>query len=71
MKQLTVLFLLCVFVAGLMAGCSGVADDSATRWRRYKQIWDNDSRQFVDDWDTLWLMDRNVRLSEYHSRIGK
>ena len=71
MRRVTILSLLCVFLAGLIAGCSGVADDSGTRWRRYKQITADHSRQFVDDWDTLWLMDHNLRLSEYHTRIGK
>lgn len=67
MKSLFVLIVLCVAV--WLGGCGpGLADTEHQRKLRHKHIADVGSRQFVDDWDHFWLMDRPSRLTYWHVR---
>jgi hypothetical protein len=68
--------LLCT-LAVLFSGCGqptqpgkvvGVADTSAERQARIKDVRNIGWRQFVDDWDAFWLQDKDTRLSEYPIR---
>ncbi|MBI5724317.1 MAG: hypothetical protein HZA50_10200 [Planctomycetes bacterium] len=65
MKNLILTLALCM--AGLLGGC-GLVDTYQQRERRYAVVTDQDFRQMIDDWDCLWLYDRNMRLTEYHPR---
>jgi len=58
--------------AALVTGCApGVIDTAPERNRRVAQISDMTNRQFVDDWDFVWLYDRNVTLTRWHPYIGR
>jgi hypothetical protein len=53
----------------LSAGCGpGVVKTSAERMNTYRQTLDLDMRQLADDWDTLWLADRQYRLTRWQTR---
>lgn len=55
--------------ATLLAGCTrGVAYTGQERWNNAIQAYDMDGRQIVDDWDTLWLQDRQYRLTKWQTR---
>ncbi|MFP4105771.1 MAG: hypothetical protein ACLFVU_06720 [Phycisphaerae bacterium] len=68
MKKLLMGFVLAL--VGLSAGCSGMVDTPAERERRFSQINELNQRMIVDDWDYLWLQDRNSRLNEWHVHVG-
>ena len=53
----------------LTSGCGdGVALTRRERQERDRQIFENDMRQIVDDWDTFWLNDSPTRLSRWRIR---
>ncbi len=53
----------------LIAGCGpGVVKTVAERQNAYKETFQTDMRQLVDDWDTLWLADRQYRLTRWQMR---
>ena len=62
------LFIL-VALVGLAAvsGC-GVTRSSAEIRNIAKQSIDMDMRQMVDDWNMLWLIDHQSRLTRWHTR---
>jgi len=64
------LILLILCVAFIIGGC-GLTDSTQQRHRRMLQITNLQSRMLMDDWDYVWLYDRNSWLTEYHPRIGK
>jgi hypothetical protein len=79
MKRLILLMML--FVGALAAGCEteralspsggrGLADTQQERLQRVRSIQDVHMRMLTDDWDMIWLFDRNVRLSEWHVIVG-
>lgn len=50
------------------AGCNGVVKNYDERMNIYGQVLDMDTRQLVDDWDRLWLADRQYRLTRWQLR---
>lgn len=63
---------LAILVAGLLGvavtGCNGVVKNYDERMNTYGQALDMDLRQMVDDWDKVWLADRQYRLTRWHTR---
>lgn len=57
-------------MGGLLTGCNGMVDTAAERHRRFNLINEFSVRQFVDDWDYIWLMEKNTRLTQWHPRVG-
>ena len=57
--------LLCPFVT---IGCAGVTKSSAEIARANDRALDMDLRQMTDDWNTLWLADRQYRLTRWYTR---
>lgn len=53
---------------GLTAGCATVAKTPEENWATYRQIADLDTRQIADDWNLIWLADRQTRLTKWHVR---
>jgi len=70
MKPLLILLVMCIAAASILAGCSGVVDDYDDRVRRYEQINNFQTRMAVDDWDYIWLYERNSNLTEWSPRVG-
>lgn len=67
MRRMMLLFA-CIGAA-LIAGCGpGVAKTAADRENTYRRVLDMDFRQLNDDWDLLWLADRQYRLTEFYTR---
>ncbi len=66
MRKLVIL----VAIVGLaaVAGCAGVARSSQEIRNVNKQALDMDMRQIVDDWNMLWLADRQSRMTRWHTR---
>ena len=71
MNKTSILLVLCILACIVVSGCSGTVDSGAERWRRVQQIWDIERRQFMDDSDNFWLLDRSSRMSRWHSRVGR
>ena len=57
-------------LAGLAVttGCATVVKSPAEVRNTYKQVIDMDLRQMSHDWNYLWLMDRQYRLTRYYLR---
>ncbi len=53
---------------GLSSGCATVTKSSDEVHATYRQILDIDTRQIGDDWNYLWLADRQYRLTRWHMR---
>lgn len=66
MRTLALLGLLAGIVA--LCGCEGVVKNFDERMNQYGQTLDMDTRQLVDDWDYLWLADRQYRMTRWHTR---
>ena len=53
----------------VLAGCGhGVVRTKGERVNAYRQSINMDIRQLGDDWDTLWLIDRQYRLTRWQLR---
>jgi hypothetical protein len=64
----SVLFALVVGLA-VLAGCGpGVVKTPAERVNAFRESVNMDLRQLADDWDTLWLVDRQYRLTRWQVR---
>ncbi len=64
------LALLAVVLVGLgvLTGCAGVVRTPEERANVFRQSVEMDLKQLADDWDTLWLQDRQYRLTRWHVR---
>ena len=51
-------------------GGRGMVDAPGDRQRRIATIDDYYSRQLMDDWDLLWLYDKNCNLTDWKIYIG-
>lgn len=67
MKRLGILMVLCF--SFLLAGCT-LVDSPHQRARRQVLTVDLQSRALLEDWDYLWLMERNTYLTQWHPRVG-
>lgn len=64
----SVLFGLLVGIS-ILVGCgAGVVKTKAERVNAFRESVDMDLRQLADDWDTLWLIDRQYRLTRWQIR---
>ena len=53
----------------VLAGCgSGMVKTRAERFNSYRQVFNMDMRQMADDWDMIWLADRQYRLTRWQTR---
>ena len=65
MKRCVILATLVATIV-LAAGCGdGVAYTRRERQERNRRILDNDMKQLVDDWDMLWLNERESRRTKW------
>lgn len=53
---------------GMVSGCAGVVRTPEERANVFRKSVDMDLKQLADDWDTLWLQDRQYRLTRWHVR---
>jgi hypothetical protein len=67
MKKL--LLALALLVGSLAIGCN-LPTTAHERAVRYENIVGLQGRMVNDDWDAIWLMERNTRLSRWHPRVG-
>lgn len=51
-----------------ISGCNGVTKNDAEIRATASQSIDLDARQIVDDWNSIWLVDRQYRLTRWHTR---
>lgn len=64
-------WMLCAILAAGLAvsiGCDGVVKTWEDRKYVYEHVTDLDMRQIADDWDKIWLVDRQYRLTRWHVR---
>ena len=69
-RNLLISLVLVAMAVGLLGGCAGMVDTPQEREIRYAQITNLELRGFVDDWDYLWLYDRNNQMTYWHPRVG-
>jgi len=57
-------------LVGLVAvmGCATLVNTPAEVKSTYRQVLDSDLRQLSADWNTLWLADRQYRLTRWYTR---
>jgi hypothetical protein len=62
-------FLGLLIVSSVLAGCGpGVVKTKAERVNAFRESVDMDLRQIADDWDTIWLVNRQYRLTRWQTR---
>lgn len=52
----------------VLTGCQGVVKSKEEVRATYDRVLDMDMRQMSDDWNLLWLADRQYRLTKWHLR---
>ena len=67
MKTFLLLLVLCL--GAFLAGC-GLVTSEEEHNQQIKGITDLQARQMVDDWDYIWLYERNSRMTYWHPRLG-
>ena len=70
MKNLIVVTVLLVAMFALVGCSANVVETRSERGTRFERQKDFQYRCFVDDWDYLWLHEKECRLSYWHSRLG-
>jgi len=68
-------FLMLLVLSGLMVGAMSVAGCTTGESfdEHARRLWlttDLQARQVVEDWDYIWLYDRNNRANRWDNRIG-
>ena len=59
--------LISILLSLTFALCScGSVQNQVERERRWRRTTNLQLREMVDDFDTIWLLDQNSRLTEYH-----
>jgi len=61
-------FIVVLIGLSLLTGCSGVVKTPGERNNTLLRVMDMDARQLADDWDSFWLIDRQYRLTRWHTR---
>lgn len=63
-------WLLLGLLAGLAltTGCATVTKTGAENRATHRQIVELDARQIADDWNLIWMADRQCRLTRWHTR---
>lgn len=67
MRKLLCLSVL-LLVPALLAGCNGMVKTWDDRKSTYREVWEFDQRQIADDWDRIWLAERQYRLTRWQTR---
>jgi uncharacterized protein YceK len=52
----------------VLCGCATVTKTPEENLNTVAQITDLDMRQMADDWNLIWLQDRQSRLTKWHTR---
>lgn len=53
---------------GLTTGCATVAKSPEENLNNTRAVVELDLRQMADDWNLVWLTDRQCRLTRWHTR---
>jgi hypothetical protein len=64
----TLAFLVLLVGLSLLAGCQTVAKSPEEVRRSYRQQLDLDMRGIADDWNLIWLADRQHRFTKWYTR---
>ncbi len=68
MKRLLIVFVV-ILGTFAMTGCT-VTETRTERKRRISQINDLQLRMLVEDWDYLWLYERNAATTQWNPWVG-
>lgn len=56
------------FAALICSGCATMTKTGEESMRSQRQIVDLEMRELTEDWNYLWLADRQPRLTKWHTR---
>lgn len=68
MRRALLLGLLAGLGLGLAAGCATVTMTPEENLRHTRQVFELDLRELADDWNYVWLTDRQCRLTRWYTR---
>ncbi|MFP3937796.1 MAG: hypothetical protein ACLFVW_05600 [Phycisphaerae bacterium] len=69
MKRFLLLVFALVCLVGVLGGCTMNERTADERFRRYARITDTNMHMFWEDWDYLWLYDKESKLSKWHTKV--
>lgn len=69
MKRFLLVVFAMVCLGGILSGCTMRERTADERFSRFARINDVNMHLFWEDWDYLWLYDRESRLSRWHTRV--
>lgn len=64
----TLVLLVVLIGLGAVAGCATIVKTPSEVCRTYEQVLDLDMRQMAEDWNHLWLANRQYRLTPWQTR---
>jgi hypothetical protein len=71
MSKFSITLFLALLAVAFVSGCLRTTPGTyAERKFRTDFSWELDKRMFVDDFDYIFLIDRNSTLSQWHQRTG-
>lgn len=62
------LFLGLIVSLGWASGCATVTRTAAENRANYRSICELDMLEMADDWNLIWLGERQCRLTKWHTR---
>jgi len=62
------LFIALFVGVGLATGCATVTRTPEENWNAQRQAAELGFRQITDDWNMIWMTDRQSRLTRWHVR---
>jgi hypothetical protein len=72
MRSILIVAVLLVLAASVLlpGGCGTLVETPQERTERYKLITDLQCKMAVEDWDYIWLYERNARTTQWHPWVG-
>jgi hypothetical protein len=65
----TFLLLLALLAGGMVVGCTPT-ETAAERNHRINSVWEMDLREMNEDWDRIWLLERNEKDNQWAPHAG-
>ncbi len=67
-KRIWIGLLVGAAVVGLSTGCATLTQTPKEAGNTVKSSWATDVRAIADDWNMIWMVDRQTHLTRWHTR---